>query len=244
MDKQHQRKGEKSNSQIGKEFEEKALEYFRKKGIELEKQYKIEIGLDSKKIHKFDLGNNDTIVECKAMRWTETENVPSAKMGSWNEAMYYFSLSPKEYKKIFFVESHYSQKHRKNLLEYYIYNYYHLIPNDVVLYDYDTDSNSCKIYRYEDIKNMIKHSNISHSHGETIINETNMNNDYIHNLWESIVLKLGSPMEMQTPERGLLFSAFSKNSSVLIEPYSTKKIRPIDKKEFTKIYQLKKKGVQ
>jgi hypothetical protein len=158
MDKQFQRKGEKSNAQIGKEFEEKVLEYFRKKGIELEKQHIIEIGLDRKKKHRFDLGNNYTIVECKAMRWTETENVPSAKMGSWNEAMYYFSLTPKEYKKIFFVERHYSQKHSKTLLEYYIDNYYHLIPNDVVLYDYDSDSNLCKKYTSEDIKNRKKSS--------------------------------------------------------------------------------------
>jgi hypothetical protein len=181
MDKQFQRKGEKSNTQIGKEFEEKTLEYFRKKGIELKKQYIIEIGLDSKKEHRFDLGNNDTIVECKAMRWTETENVPSAKIGSWNEAMYYFSLAPKEYKKIFFVERHYSQKYSKTLLEHYIDNYYHLIPNDVVLYDYDSDSNRCKIYTSEDIKNRkkssikkyvpIKHSNFLHSKDETIIND-------------------------------------------------------------------------
>jgi len=181
MDKQHQRKGEKSNTQIGKEFEEKALEYFHKKGIELEKQFRIKIGLDSKKEHRFDLGNSDTIVECKAMRWTETENVPSAKMGSWNEAMYYFSLAPKEYKKIFFVEKHYSQKHRKTLLEYYIDNYYHLIPNDVVLYDYDSDSNRCKIYTSEDIKHrektyikkssQIKHSNTLLSQDETIIRD-------------------------------------------------------------------------
>jgi len=68
-------------------------------------------------------------------------------------------------------------------------------------------------------------------------------NDYIHNLWEKIILKLDSkPMKMQTIEEGRLFSAYFKNGNVLIEPHSTKKIRPIDKKEFTKIYQLKKKG--
>jgi hypothetical protein len=68
------------------------LEFFRKEGIELEKQYIIEVGLDRKKKHRFDLGNNNTIVECKAMTWTETENVPSAKMGSWNEAMNHFFI--------------------------------------------------------------------------------------------------------------------------------------------------------
>ena len=226
MDKLHQRKGEKSNSQIGKEFEEKALEYFRKEGVELEKQYKIEIGLDSKKEHRFDLGNSDTIVECKAMRWTETENVPSAKMGSWNEAMYYFSLAPKGYKKIFFVERHYSKKHGKTLLEYYIDTFAHLIPNDVILYDYDTVRNNYKKYTTKDIKNRDK---------------VNMND--INSLWEKILLKLDSkPMELQTIEEGRLFSAYFKNGNVLVEPHSTKKIRPINKNDFAKIYQLWKSG--
>jgi len=246
MDKQHQRKGEKSNSQIGKEFEEIALEYFRKKGIELEKQYTIEIGLDSKKNHRFDLGNNDTIVECKAMRWTETENVPSAKMGSWNEAMYYFSLAPKRYKKIFFTERHYSEKHRKTLLEYYIDNYYHLIPNDVVLYDYDTDNNRCKIYTFEDIKHREKTSiKKSFQIKETIIKETSMNNDYIQNLWESIVSKLSSkPREIQTMGRGFWFLAHSKDDSIYIDNSRINKpsvelsdTRKIDEKELKKFTQ-------
>ena len=155
MDKRFQRKGGKSNTQIGKEFEEKTLKYFLENGIELEKQYTIEIGLNYKKKHKFDLGNNNLIIECKAMRWTETEKVPSAKLRSWNEAMYYFHLAPKEYKKIFFVEMNYNQKYTQTLLEYYIDKYYNMIPEDVLLYDYYVDNNWCKIYTYEDIKKRI-----------------------------------------------------------------------------------------
>jgi len=227
MDKQHQRKGEKSNSQIGKEFETKILESFCKKGIKLEKPYPVEIGLGSKKYHEFDLGNKDTIVECKAMTWTKAENVPAAKMSNWNEAMYYFFLAPKKYKKYFFAKRHYSKKHGKTLLKYYIDTFAHLIPSDVVLYDYDTVRNHYKKYTTKDIKNRDKAS---------------MNND-INSLWEKILLKLDSkPMELRTIEERNLFSAYFKNGKILIELYSTKKIRSINKKDFTKIYQLWKKG--
>jgi hypothetical protein len=155
MDKRFQRKGGKANSEVGNEFENKALEYFNSIGIELEKPYTIEVGLKYKKLHKFDLGNKDTLVECKSMKWTESDKVPSAKLKNWAEAMYYFHLAPKQYKKIFFVEMDFSQKHCKTLLEYFIEVNYHLIPEDVVFYDYYRN-NYCKIYTFEDIKKLVE----------------------------------------------------------------------------------------
>jgi len=145
-----QRTGSKSNSHVGQEFELLALKYFSKNNIKLQQNYKINIGIGkNKKEHKFDLGNNEYLIECKTMSWTKSDNVPSAKIHSWNEAMYYFSISPNKYKKILFVEMFYSQKRKKTLLQYYIEKYYHLIPNDVILYDYNKNG-SCSIYTIEE----------------------------------------------------------------------------------------------
>jgi hypothetical protein len=141
-----QRTGSISNTHVGNDFEDIALNYFEKKGIKLVKPYSIEIGIGHKKKHRFDLGNSSMLVECKTMTWTESGNMPSDKILNWSVAMYYFYLAPKSYKKIFFVERDYSKKHGVTLLEYYIDKYYHLIPQDVDLYDYDVKSNWCQIY--------------------------------------------------------------------------------------------------
>jgi len=69
------------------------------------------------------------IIECKSHRWTSRDNVPSAKLTVWNEAMYYFHLAPAEYRKIFFILRDYSNKRHETLGEYYIRTYGHLIPN-------------------------------------------------------------------------------------------------------------------
>lgn len=157
VDNNFQRKGEKSNTQLGNEFEFKALDYFMGEGIVLEKPYKIEIGLKYKKVHKFDLGNDSYLVECKSMKWTESGNIPNAKLKNWSEAIYYFSLAPKKYTKIFFVEMDYSQRYCKTLLEYYIGLNYHLIPDDIIFYDYYIEHRDCKIYTFEDIEKMIEY---------------------------------------------------------------------------------------
>jgi hypothetical protein len=151
MENNFQRTGSVSNAHAGNDFENRALNYFKKKGIELSKPYTIKIGIKNKKNHRFDLGNSSLLVECKTMTWTESGNMPSAKILNWSAAMYYFYLAPKKYKKIFFVERDYSEKYGVTLLEYYIDKYYHLIPQDVDLYDYDTKSNWCQIYTHEDV---------------------------------------------------------------------------------------------
>ena len=68
-----------------------------------------------------------------------------------------------------------------------------------------------------------------------------MDNSYIHNLWQSIVLKLNSKTEIQTVRldgnEGVWFSAYSINGYVEIKPFSNpKNPRKIVEKEFTKVY--------
>jgi hypothetical protein len=118
----------KDNPKKGSEFEEIARSFFIFQGIELQRGFTIPIGLSrKKKNHKFDLGSSrpPIIVECKFHTWTEGGNAPSAKLSVWNEAMFYFSAAPENYRKIFFVLE--SSKKGESLAQYYIRRYRHLL---------------------------------------------------------------------------------------------------------------------
>jgi hypothetical protein len=141
MDKTHQRVGAKSNAHVGRDFELATQIFLASKGLDLDLNVKIEVGVEAiTKGHAFDLGCESlkVIVECKSHKWTApNDNVPSAKLTVWNEAMYYFLLAPAEYRKIMFVLSDYSEKRKETLAEYYLRTYRHLIPNDVELWEFD-----------------------------------------------------------------------------------------------------------
>jgi hypothetical protein len=86
MDKPFQRKGVESNTQVGRDFEAKAQNFFTQRGLHLTPGMALEIGINGKKLHNFDLGDEQKkiAVECKAHTWTEGGNVPSAKITTWN----------------------------------------------------------------------------------------------------------------------------------------------------------------
>ena len=96
-----QRIGAISNAHVGVDFELAAQKLFASQGLHLERDFRLTVGIDKKKkAHRFDLGSalDKVAVECKSHRWTKGGNVPSAKMTVWNEAMYYFTLSPADYR--------------------------------------------------------------------------------------------------------------------------------------------------
>ena len=99
----------------------------------------MDVGLSSKKKHCFDLGaaTPKIIVECKSHKWTAGANVPSAKMTVWNEAMYYFHLAPKNFRKILFVLHDKRRRDGESLLSYYKRTYYHMIPQGVEFFEWD-----------------------------------------------------------------------------------------------------------
>jgi hypothetical protein len=146
MNKPFQRKGAKSNTQVGQEFEKAAKNFFSTKGLFLKKNISIDIGINSKKPHKFDLGNLDekVLVECKSHTWTESGNVPSAKMTTWDQAMYFFYAAPARYRKIFFVLKDYSLKRQETLANYYIRTKSHLIPKDIEIWEFDSEARIAK----------------------------------------------------------------------------------------------------
>ena len=139
MNKPNQRIGSINNSQVGADFEQVAQKFFARKGIRLSRNFAVELGVSGKKRHCFDLGsaNPKVIVECKSHRWTAGANVPSAKMTVWNEAMYYFHLSPKGFRKILFVLHDKRNRDGESLLGYYKRTYSHLIPKGVEFFEWD-----------------------------------------------------------------------------------------------------------
>ena len=137
-----QREGSTSNSHVGRAFEERARKILAKHGLRLESDHKVRCGLGRvRKSHAFDLGSESprVIVECKSHTWTSGGNVPSAKMKNWAEAMFYFHMVPRDYRKIFFVERSIRPGRSESLLSYFLRTQAHMIPPDVEFWELDGD---------------------------------------------------------------------------------------------------------
>jgi len=138
-----QRVGSISNAHVGRDFESVAQEYFRQLEVSVAANFPVPLGVASEtKNRQFDLGSADPsiLVECKSHRWTAGGNIPSAKITVWNEAMYYFHLAPRKYRKVLFVLRDFSDKRQESLAAYYVRNYGHLIPEDVEILEYNERS--------------------------------------------------------------------------------------------------------
>jgi hypothetical protein len=137
----HQRVGSISNSHAGREFEAVAHAHFL--GAErwrLQPNYSVPIGVGRrKKKHRFDLGCEDPpiLIECKSHNFTVSGNMPSAKITVWNEAMYFFQLAPKKYRKVLFVLEAMHVRKTDSLATCYVRNYGHLIPAGVEIVEYN-----------------------------------------------------------------------------------------------------------
>ena len=137
----HQRIGSISNAHAGRSFEAITQVYFRRsEGIALQPLFPVRLGAGTtEKSHRFDLGseNPPVLIECKSHHWTDTGNVPSAKMTVWNEAMYLFHLAPRRYRKVLFVVRSDHSRRPETLAQYYARIYAHLIPPEVAIIEYD-----------------------------------------------------------------------------------------------------------
>lgn len=106
-----------------------------KQPFEIEK--KIAIGSPSK-LHRFDVASCDgrIVVECKCYTWTESGNVPSAKIGFVNEAAFYLSFLPDCVGKAIVMLHATHPKRNESLAEYYFRTNRHLLGN-IKVYEYD-----------------------------------------------------------------------------------------------------------
>jgi hypothetical protein len=141
-----QRVGSISNAHAGSEFERTAARKLTEAGVVVRPNLSVQVGTGQlKKAHRFDLGSEDppVIVECKSHTWTSGGNMPSAKITVWNEAMYYFSLAPNRFRKIFFVLK--NVRRHESLAEYYVRLNQHLIPADVEVWEYCADTDGVAI---------------------------------------------------------------------------------------------------
>lgn len=134
------------NPKNGAVFQKQVQEYLIKKygpGFELEK--KIPIG-EPPKEHKFDIVNYDLgiVIECKRYTWTETGNVPSAKMGFTNEAAFYLRILPDSYEKYIVMLKAHHQKRQESLAEYYYRMNNHLL-GKIKVAEYDPVSNDFRV---------------------------------------------------------------------------------------------------
>lgn len=134
------------NPRNGTVFQKQVRDWFQKQyGCTFELEKKIPIGQPAKD-HKFDIvDENDTIVvECKRYTWTETGNVPSAKMGFTNEAAFYLTLLPDRYSKYIVMLYSYHEKRKETLAEYYYRTNRHLL-GSIAVAEYDPERNEMHI---------------------------------------------------------------------------------------------------
>ena len=120
------------NPKNGARFQAQVQDWFTEnhgEGFELEVPIEIGVNTDLVKEHRFDIVNREKkiVIECKRYTWTETGNVPSAKMGFLNEAAFYLSLLPEEYEKFIVIYYSYHEKKGMTLAEYYFQMNRHLL---------------------------------------------------------------------------------------------------------------------
>ena len=130
------------NPKVGKAFQElvlKNMQKFFEKPFEMEKA--IPIGTPSKN-HKFDCVSDDgeIVVECKCYTWTNTGNVPSAKLMGLNEALFYMSYLADNITKIVCIKKATYPGKKETLGEYYCRINGHLF-RDVKIFEVDEQGN-------------------------------------------------------------------------------------------------------
>lgn len=126
------------NTGKGREFQRKAVEILsRHFGITFQMEYPVPIGNPPKE-HKFDLVSVDLqyVGESKNYSWTETGNVPSAKLGFINEAVFYLQHLPTEKKRFVVLRKDVHARHRESIAEYYYRTNKHLL-NGIFIIEID-----------------------------------------------------------------------------------------------------------
>lgn len=99
-----------------------------------------------KRQHRFDLGREGLLVECKAYKWGST---PGAALHNWDKAMYCFLLAGAGYEKYFVVKKSLGEGQEETLLEYYLEHRGNFVPNDVRILELD-EQNAAREFRYDE----------------------------------------------------------------------------------------------
>ncbi|MCL2508249.1 MAG: hypothetical protein FWF05_03635 [Oscillospiraceae bacterium] len=127
------------NQTVSRDFEIGVKKWFENKyHMEFERNSSFSIG-NPPKAHRFDVVSEDKLIvaECKCYTWTETGNIPSAKMGSVNEAVFYLSFINDADTYVVLKKSMHP-KRSETLAEYYYGANKHLLGHTEVL-EFDAD---------------------------------------------------------------------------------------------------------
>lgn len=95
-----------------------------------------------------------TVVECKCYTWTESGNVPSAKMGFTNEAAFYLSFLPDSVEKIIVMAKSTHPRRGETLAEYYFRTYRHLLGKIKVM-EFDMSTGNMRSISQRNTPNLI-----------------------------------------------------------------------------------------
>ena len=123
---------------MGREFQLATERWFKENyNLPFELEKKIPIGKPAK-LHRFDIAaqNESVVIECKYYTWTETGNVPNAKIHTLNEAAFYLSFLPDTTEKIIVILHAEHPKRNESLTEYYFRINRHLL-GKIKIYEYD-----------------------------------------------------------------------------------------------------------
>lgn len=135
------------NPKIGKQFEEMALKWAETQfGSVFFVEKAVDIG-NPPTPHKFDLVSKDEgiIIECKCYTWTESGNVPSAKLATLDEAILYMRSISRPAHKIIVMKYAWNEKKQMSLADYFIERKGHLL-GDIAVWELD-DNGSPKLKR-------------------------------------------------------------------------------------------------
>ncbi len=142
------------NPIIGRKFQEFVQIALAKEfHSEFDPEVAIPIGYPAKD-HKFDLANADRsiVAECKCYTWTDSGNVPSAKLMGLDEAVFYFSFLPATTRKLLCMKKAVYPGKAETLAEYYVRMHGHLL-KDVSVYEVSEDGAIREIKRSSNIDN-------------------------------------------------------------------------------------------
>ena len=129
------------NPRVGKTFQIAVQRWLQESlHMPFETEKKIAIG-NPAKLHSFDIASLDgnIVIECKCYTWTESGNVPSAKMGFTNEAAFYLSFLPKETDKSIVMLKATHPRRDETLAEYYFRTNRHLL-GDIKVCEFDPNT--------------------------------------------------------------------------------------------------------
>ena len=136
------------NHKIGRRFQEKVKQWFEmNENAKFELEHPILIG-NPAKLHKFDIADKSEkiVIECKSYTYTSTGNIPSAKLTTLNEAIFYFSFLPAETEKVLVMAYATHPKRKETLAEYYIRINGHLL-GEVKVWEYNTNTGEMRMIK-------------------------------------------------------------------------------------------------